>query len=102
METAPSQVTSAPFVLTPSPAPVSADLHVQAPRVPPDEPVPPPYAANRSFVRIVIDSSGPIGRRPVIVAGVLVAVLIGIGAFRLEERTHLIRRIQDWRHFENS
>lgn len=102
MVTAAPQVSSAPFVLTTSPPLASADVHVQAPRVPPDEPVPPRYAGNRSLVRIVIDSTGPIGRRPVILAGVLIAVLIGIGAFRLEERTHVLRRIQEWRHFENT
>ena len=63
------------------------------------EAVPPPYKGN-SVVRTVIDSTGPIGRRLVIVAGVLVSVLIGIGAYRLEDRTQLIRRIQEWRHID--
>jgi hypothetical protein len=80
---------------------VSADVRPRGPRVAPDEPVPQPYKGNRSVVSTVIDPTGPIGRRLVIVAGVLVAALIGIGAFRLEERTHIIKRIQDWRHFED-
>ena len=71
------------------------------PRVVAPEAVPPPYKGNRSLAGHVIDSTGPIGRRLVILAGVLVSVLVGIAAFRLEERTHILRRIQEWRHFEN-
>ena len=48
-----------------------------------------------------IDSTEPIGRLLVIVAGVLVSVLHCMAAFRLEARTHILRRIQEWRHFEN-
>jgi hypothetical protein len=93
-------VTSAPIVLHQNQQPaIVADVKAAAPRVAPEEPVPPPYKGNRSVVATVIDS-GPIGRRLVIVAGVLIAVLIGIGAYRLEARTDLIRRIQEWRHFE--
>jgi RND superfamily putative drug exporter len=51
---------------------------------------------------IGVDSTGPIGRRLVIVAGVLAGVLLGMAAFRLEERTHVLRRIQEWRHFDNT
>jgi hypothetical protein len=93
-------VTSAPLVRYSNPGAVAADVQVKGPRVVQPEPVPPPYKGN-STVRTVIDSTGPIGRRLVIVAGVFVAVLIGIGAYRLEERTQILRRIQEWRHFEN-
>jgi len=92
-------VTSAPLVLYSNPAAAAADVKVKAPRVVEPEAVPPPYKGN-SVVRTVIDSTGPIGRRLVIVAGVLVSVLIGIGAYRLEDRTQLIRRIQEWRHVD--
>jgi hypothetical protein len=68
---------------------VTADIKPRAPRVVPPEAVPPPYKGN-SVVRSVIAATGPIGRRLVIVAGVLVSVLIGIGAYRLEDRTQLI------------
>jgi hypothetical protein len=93
-------VSSAPLVLHSNPGPVTADVKAKARRVAPPEPVPPPYKGN-SVVRRVIASTGPIGRRLVIVAGVLVSVLIGIGAYRLEDRTQLIRRIQQWRHVDD-
>jgi len=93
-------VTSAPLVLYSNPGAATADVKVKAPRVVEPEAVPPPYKGN-SVVRTVIDSTGPIGRRLVIVAGVLISVLIGIGAYRLEDRTQLIRRIQDWRHVDD-
>lgn len=93
-------VTSAPLVLHSNPGAVAPDVRQKGPRVVEPEAVPPPYKGN-SVVRKVIDSTGPIGRRLVIVAGVLVAVLIGIGAYRLEDRTQLIRRIQEWRHVDD-
>ena len=93
-------VTSAPLVRYSNPGPVAADVKVKGPRVVDPEAVPPPYKGN-SVVRRVIESTGPIGRRLVIVAGVLVSVLIGIGAYRLEDRTQLIRRIQEWRHVDD-
>jgi hypothetical protein len=93
-------VSSAPLVLYNSPGPVTADIKPRAPRVVPPEAVPPPYKGN-SVVRSVIAATGPIGRRLVIVAGVLVSVLIGIGAYRLDDRTQLIRRIQAWRHVDD-
>jgi hypothetical protein len=94
-------VSSAPLVRFSNPSPVAADVVVKARRVVQPEGVPPPYNGRRSLVRTVIDS-GPIGRRLVIAAGVLVSVLLGMAAFRLEERTHILRRIQEWRHFENT
>ena len=94
-------VTSAPLVRYSNPGPVAADVQVKARRVVQPEGVPPPYNGNRSLVRTVLDS-GPIGRRLVIVAGVLISVLLGMGAFRLEERTHILQRIQEWRHFDNT
>ena len=94
-------VTSAPLVLYSNLDSAAADVAVKARHVGGPEAVPPPYKGNRSVVRAVIDSTGPIGRRPVIVAGVLISVLLGIAAFRLEERTHILQRIQEWRHFEN-
>jgi len=93
-------VTSAPLVLFSNPGVVAADVQVKGQRIAPPEAVPPPYKGN-SVVRTVIDSTGPIGRRLVIVAGVLISVLIGIGAYRLEDRTQLIRRIQEWRHVDD-
>jgi hypothetical protein len=93
-------VTSAPLVLYSNPGVVAADVQVKGPHIVEPEAVPPPYKGN-SVVRTVIDSTGPIGRRLVIVAGVLVSVLIGIGAYRLEERMQLIRRIQEWRHVDD-
>ena len=93
-------VTSAPLVLYSNPGAVAADVKVKGPRVVDPEAVPPPYKGN-SVVRRVIESTGPIGRRLVIVAGVIVSVLIGIGAYRLEDRTQLIRRIQEWRHVDD-
>jgi hypothetical protein len=95
-------VTSAPLVRYGNPGAVVADVQLKARGVGPPEPVPPPYKGNRSLVRAVIDSTGPIGRRLVIVAGVLAGVLLGMAAFRLEERTHVLRRIQEWRHFDNT
>jgi len=94
-------VTSAPLVIYRNPGLVAADVQGTA-RAVPREAVPPPDKGNRSLVRTVIDSTGPIGRRLVIVAGVLASVLLGMAAFRLEERTHLLRRIQEWRHFDNT
>jgi hypothetical protein len=93
-------VSSAPLVLYNNPGAVTADVKAKAPRVVPPEAVPPPYKGN-SVVRQVIASTGPIGRRLVIVAGVLASVLIGIGAYRLEDRTQLIQRIQRWRHVDD-
>ena len=95
-------VTSAPLVRYDNPGAVAAEVQVKPRRVVPPEAVPPPYNGNRSLVRAVLDSTGPIGRRLVIVAGVLAGVLLGMAAFRLEERTHLLRRIQEWRHFDNT
>ena len=95
-------MTSAPPVLHSNPGAVAADVQVKGPRIAPAEPVPPPFEGNRSVVRTVIDSTGPIGRRLVIVTAVLVSVLLGIAAFRLEERTQIVRRFQEWRHFENT
>jgi hypothetical protein len=93
-------VTSAPLVLYSTPGAVAADVQAKRLHLAPPEAVPPPYKGN-SVVRTVIASTGPIGRRLVIVAGVLVSVLIGIGAYRLEDRTQLIRRIQEWRHVDD-
>ena len=95
-------VSSAPLVRYNNPGAVVADVGIERPHVLHPEAVPPPDKGNRSVVRTVIDSTGPIGRRPVIVAGVLVSVLLGMAAFRLEERKHILQRIQEWRHFENT
>ena len=63
--------------------------------------VPEPRRTDRSLIRSVIDTtSGPIGRRVVALAGVLLAVAIGILAATIDDRTQLVRRIQEHRHVD--
>jgi hypothetical protein len=63
--------------------------------------LPEPRREDRSLIRSVIDTtSGPIGRRVVALAGVLLAVVIGILAATIDDRTQLVRRIQESRHVD--
>jgi hypothetical protein len=63
--------------------------------------LPEPRRENRSLIRSVIDTtSGPIGRRLVALAGVLLAVVIGILAATIDDRTQLVRKIQEHRHVD--
>ncbi len=67
----------------------------------PRDVVPEPRRTDRSLIRSVIDTtSGPIGRRVVALAGVLLAVAIGILAATIDDRTQLVRRIQERRHVD--
>jgi hypothetical protein len=60
-------------------------------------------SGDRSLIRSVISStSGPIGRRLVALAGVLVAVLLGILAARIDDRTHVVRRLQERFHVDET
>jgi hypothetical protein len=63
--------------------------------------LPEPRREDRSLIRSVIDTtSSPIGRRVVALAGVLLAVVIGILAATIDDRTQLVRRIQESRHVD--
>jgi hypothetical protein len=63
--------------------------------------VPEPRRGDRSLIRSVIDTtSSPLGRRLVALAGVLLAVVIGILAATIDDRTQLVRRIQEHRHVD--
>jgi hypothetical protein len=67
----------------------------------PRDVVPEPRHEDRSLIRSVIDTtSGPIGRRLVALAGVLLAVVIGILAATIDDRTQLVRKIQEHRHVD--
>ena len=67
----------------------------------PRDVVPEPRRTDRSLIRSVIDTtSGPIGRRVVALAGVLLAVAVGILAATIDDRTQLVRRIQEHRHVD--
>ncbi len=80
---------------------VQAEVQVQAALEVPRDVLPEPRRADRSLIRSVIDTtSGPIGRRVVALAGVLLAVVIGILAATIDDRTQLVRRIQEHRHVD--
>ena len=68
----------------------------------PRDVLPEPRREDRSLIRSVIDTtSGPIGRRLVALAGVLLAVVIGIlCAATIDDRTQLVRKIQEHRHVD--
>jgi hypothetical protein len=49
----------------------------------------------------VIDTtSGPLGRRLVALAGVAIAVLLGVLAASVDQRTDLVRKLQERRHID--
>jgi hypothetical protein len=57
--------------------------------------------ADRSVVQSVIDTtSGPLGRRLVALAGVAIAVLLGVLAASVDQRTDLVRKLQERRHID--
>ena len=81
---------------------VEAEVLVQPVVDVPRDVVPEPRRSDRSLIRSVIDTtSSPIGRRLVAcLAGVLLAVAIGILAASIDDRTQLVRRIQESRHVD--
>ena len=80
---------------------VEAEVLVQPVVDVPRDVVPEPRRSDRSLIRSVIDTtSSPIGRRLVALAGVLLAVAIGILAATIDDRTQLVRRIQESRHVD--
>jgi hypothetical protein len=78
-------------------AELAAPHSVEVPR----DVIPEPRREDRSLIRSVIDTtSGPIGRRLVALAGVLLAVVIGILAATIDDRTQVVRKIQEHRHVD--
>jgi hypothetical protein len=58
-------------------------------------------SGDRSVIQSVIyTTSGPIGRRLVALAGVAIAVLLGLLAASFDQRTDFVRRIQQRRHID--
>jgi hypothetical protein len=85
----------------PNQGPIRPDVVARSPRPLLEEPMPVPMSGDRSvFQSVIYSTSGPIGRRLVALAGVAIAVLLGILAASIDQRTDLVRRIQQRRHID--